>query len=56
MLVKINGQPQMSFEQFEKTFRQAFGRDMTSEERMWLRFPSFFNDSAEQRDSKDDDA
>jgi len=56
MLIKISGQPQMSFEQFEKAFRQALGRDMTSEERRWLRIPNFFNDSVEQRDPNGDDA
>ena len=33
MLMTINGQPQMSFEQFENTFKQAFERDMTPDER-----------------------
>ena len=36
MLIKINGQQQMSFEQFEETFRHAFGREMTSGERNWF--------------------
>ena len=33
MLITINGKPQMSFEQFEKTFKQTFERDMTQDER-----------------------
>ena len=36
MLVTVNGQPQMSFEQFQVTFREAFGRDMTPDERRWF--------------------
>ena len=40
MLVTVNGQLQMSFEQFEVTFREAFGRDMTPDERRWLE-PAF---------------
>ena len=33
MLITINGQPQMSFEQFQEAFREALGRDMTPAER-----------------------
>ena len=40
MLVTINGQRQMSFEQFHATFREAFGRDMTSDEQTWFE-PAF---------------
>ena len=40
MLVTINGRPQMSFKQFQETFREAFGRDMTSDERRWFE-PAF---------------
>jgi hypothetical protein len=36
VLIKINGQLQMSFEQFEETFREVYGREMTVEERRWL--------------------
>ena len=36
MLITINGQPQMSFEQFQQTFREAFGRDMTPDERRFF--------------------
>ena len=52
MSVKINGQQQMSFEQFEETFKQAFGREMTPDERRWLRLSNFLNsDSAQQSHS-----
>ena len=40
MLFTINGQQQMSFEQFQVAFREAFGRDMTPDERSWLE-PAF---------------
>ncbi|HWY70454.1 MAG TPA: hypothetical protein VNX88_17435 [Terriglobales bacterium] len=43
MLIKINGQPQMSFEQFEGTFRQVFGRDMTGDERRWIQLADFLD-------------
>ena len=54
MLVTINGQPQMSFEQFQQTFTEAFGRDMTPDERKWLEpafpepdlTPAFLGDTA----------
>ena len=36
MLLKINGQPQMSFEQFQQTFQDVFGREMTPDERRWF--------------------
>jgi len=36
MFVSINGQRQMSFQQFAKTFREAFEREMTTQE--WLLF------------------
>ena len=36
MLITVNKQPQMSFEQFQKTFRDVFGRDMTPLERKWF--------------------
>jgi len=49
MQVKINGQLQVSFEQFEETFRQAFGRDMTRDERKWLSGADFGNDVDERR-------
>ena len=52
MSLKINGQQQMSFEQFEETFKQAFGREMTPDERRWLRLLNFLNsDSAQQSHS-----
>jgi len=44
MQVKINGEPQKSFEQFQETFRQAFG-DITPDVDKWLRFANFSNDS-----------
>lgn len=54
MLVKINGQPQMSLEQFEETFKEALGRDMTPKERRWLfRLADFSDDAPEQRSLKD---
>ena len=56
MQVKINGEPQKSFEQFHETFRQAFGSDMTPEMGKWFRFANFSNDSSEQRNSTDDTA
>ena len=37
MLITINGQPQMSFDQFQESFTKAFGRDMTEEERTWFK-------------------
>ena len=40
MLITINCQPQMSFEQFQATFREAFERDMTPDERRWFE-PAF---------------
>ena len=55
MQVKINGEPQKSFEQFQETFRQAFG-DMTPDVDKGLRFATFSNDSLEQRHSTDDAA
>ena len=36
MLITINGQPQISFEQFQQTFREAFGRSMTPDERKFF--------------------
>lgn len=36
MLITVNNQLQMSFEHFQKTFRDVFGRDMTLLERKWL--------------------
>ena len=56
MQVKINGEPQQSFEQFREKFRQAFGTDMTPEMGKWFRFANFYNDSLEQRFSTDDAA
>jgi len=56
MQVRINGEPQKSFEQFQETFRQAFGSDMTPEMSKWLRFANFSNDSLEHRHSTDDAA
>ena len=54
MLVKINGRPQMSLEQFEETFREALGRDLTPDERKWLfRIAGFPDDATGQRDLKD---
>ena len=44
MLVKINGQTQRSFEEFELTFKEAFGRDMTPDERKW--FGAGFSDGS----------
>lgn len=41
MLVKINGQPQVSFEQFRETFRETFGRDLTPDERGWFEPANF---------------
>jgi hypothetical protein len=55
MQVKINGESQKSFEQFQETFRQAFG-DMTPDVDKWLRFANFSNGSLEQRHSTDDAA
>lgn len=55
MQVKINGEPQKSFEQFQETFRQAFG-DMTPDVDKWLRLANFSNDSLERRHSTDDAA
>ena len=51
MLITINGQPQMSFDQFQESFREAFGRDMTEEEQTWFKdaFPKpelFLGDAA----------
>lgn len=43
----------MSFEQFEETFRQTFGREMTRHEREWLRPASFVDDSRQERASLD---
>jgi len=44
MFVSINGQRQMSFEQFARTFRKVFEREMTTEE--WLLFSqNDFSDS-----------
>jgi len=51
MQIKIQGRPQMSFEQFRETFRQVFGRDMSSEERQWLQLANFSNDFLEHGDS-----
>jgi len=56
MQVKINGEPQGSFEQFQETFRQAFGIDMTPDMSKWLGFANFSYDSVEQRDSNEDAA
>ena len=48
----------MSFEQFERTFKEAFGRDMTPDERRWLRLANFLNSDEviEQADFEDDAA
>lgn len=48
MLITINGQAQMSFDQFEERFKEAFGRDMTEEERTWFKdaFPKAELDTA----------
>ena len=56
MLVTINGQRQMSFEQFERTFRQVFGREMTRNEREWLRPADFVDNSLSPADLKNDAA
>jgi len=53
MLVKINGEPQKSFEQFQETFRLSFGGDLTPNMQKWLRSANFSSDSLEQRDSTD---
>jgi len=53
MLVKINGEPQKSFEQFQETFKQAFGTDVTTDIHNWFRFANFSNDSSEQQNSTD---
>jgi len=53
-MVKINGEPQKSFEQFQETFRQAFGRDVTPDMSKWFRFANFSIDSLEQRDATND--
>jgi len=56
MKVKINGEPQRSFKQFQETFSQAFGRDMTPDLRRWLQSANFSYDSVEQRDANEDAA
>jgi len=53
MVVKINGEPQKSFEQFQATFRRAFG-DVTPDIRTWLLFANFSNDSVQQRDANEE--
>lgn len=40
MLIAIDGQPQMSFEQFQETFGKVFGRELTPQERRLLE-PAF---------------
>jgi len=44
MFVSINGQRQMSFEEFAKTFQEAFQRELTSDEQ-WYFSQSDFSDS-----------
>ena len=56
MLVTINGQRQTSFEQFEETFRQVFGREMTRSELEWLRPADFVDNSFSPADLKNDGA
>lgn len=43
MSITINAHQAMSFEQFQETFRQAFGREMNQDERTW--FDPVFSDS-----------
>ena len=44
MVIKINGRTQISFEKFEQTFSEVFGREMTPEERQWLSTAQFARD------------
>lgn len=56
MTIKINGQQQMSFEQFEATFREVFGREMTDAERRWLSTVSFPIEPVQALGENDEDA
>ena len=52
MMISINGQRQMSFQQFEKAFREAFAREMSDRE--WGFFiRTDFSDCAPQRYAKE---
>lgn len=51
MQVKINGEPQKSFEHFRETFRLAFGKDMSPDVQQWLQLANFSNDSLNELES-----
>jgi hypothetical protein len=42
-----------SVKDFEKRFREAFGRDMTAEERRWFRLTEIVDDREEEPESDD---